>query len=104
VKILSISAIRVALAAGSFTGMALLAVIDQAKAGKGITPTGTGTYKASPVVRDHRGEPPVGKPGPHPGKHTCSYRPETPGCRPIVRDHRSGGPRVVPKEDSPQRW
>ena len=94
-KILSISAIRVALAAGSFTGMALLAAIDRAKVGKGITPIGTGTYKAGPIVRDYRSL--------HPGKHTCSYRRHPADCRPIVLDHRSGGPRVVPKEDPPQR-
>lgn len=50
----------------------------------------TGTYKApsGPGVRDHRGESPVGQPGPRPGKYQCGYHPETPGCRPIVRDHR----------------
>lgn len=50
----------------------------------------TGTYKAKPgpEVRDHRGKPSVGKPGPRPGKYQCGYQPNTPGCRPIVRDHR----------------
>src|SRR5215510_14034584 len=82
-------------------GMALLAVIDQAAAGKGITATNTGTYKTSPIVREHRGKSTVSKP---PAVAGCSRFPHRPCARPIVRDHRKRGPRVVPKEDPPQKW
>jgi hypothetical protein len=40
--------------------------------------------------------------GPRPGGGGCARWPNTPSCHPIVRDHR--GPRVVPKEDPPQKW
>ena len=43
----------------SFAGMALFAVIDQAEAGKGITANGSGTYKASPIVRGGVSKPPT---------------------------------------------
>ena len=111
----------------SFAGMALFAVIDQAEAGKGNPPSGSGTYKASStapwpapskppttgtakanpprIIREH-GEEKVFSP-PRPGY--CRYPRR--GCynagNAIVRDHRkhpaSVRPRVVPKEDPQQK-
>jgi hypothetical protein len=115
---------RVAL---SFAGMALFAVIDQAEAGKGITANGSGTYKASPIVRGGVSKPPTtGTAKANPPRIVREhgeekvFSPPRPGyCRyphrgcynagnAIVRDHRkhpaSAHPRVVPKEDPPQKW
>jgi hypothetical protein len=112
-----------------FASMPLFAVIDQAEAGKGITASGSRTYSVSPIARGGVSKPPttgaakvnpprivrehgaekVGAP-PRPGY--CRY--PHPGCYNAasakVRDHRShprrpasAHPRVVPKEDPPQK-
>lgn len=146
-KTLSISPILAAVAAAFIAGMALVAPMQEAQAGKGRSPratttgskintgvrdhrralpklpsenkwTATGTKaNPGPEVRDHRdpttwpggvkvpgGTHVVGAPpqGPRPGSRGCARWPNTPSCHPIVRDHR--GPRVVPKEDPPQKW
>jgi hypothetical protein len=107
----------------SLAGMTLFAVIDQVEAGKGITASGSGTYKVGggvnkppttgtakanppPIVRTHRDEKVFSPPQrgycryPHRGCYNAS------GAK--VRDHRSHPatphPRVVPKEDPPQKW
>ena len=116
----------------SFAGVALLAVIDQAEAGKGITASSSGTYKVGPIagggvsklpttgmtgtvkanpppiVRTHGDEKVFSPPQrgycryPHRGCYNAS------GAK--VRDHRQHPasahppPRVVPKEDPPQKW
>jgi hypothetical protein len=99
------AAIKAVLAVACAVGLVVSAGLNEAEAAKGgksggtweatkapASKVGSGTWsahpKAGPVVRDHRGEPPVGKPGPRPGKYQCGYFPNTPGCRPIVRDHR----------------
>jgi hypothetical protein len=96
---------KLAAVAASFTWLALVSVVPQAHAGKGIRskPGTTGTYKAypSPIIREHRGESTVGKPPSVPG---CSRYPHRPCQQPIVRDHRSRGTRVAPKEDPRQQW
>jgi hypothetical protein len=111
----------------SFAGMTLFAVIDQVEAGKGIPPSGSGTYKVSPIVRGGVSKPPTTgtvKANPprivHEHGEEKVFSPPRPGyCRyphrgcynpgnAIVRDHRkhpaSVRPRVVPKEDPPQKW
>src|SRR5262249_28116688 len=116
------------LATVSFAGMALFAVIDPVEAGKGITPSGAGTYRVSPIVRgggrqppttgDAKAQPPaIGREG---GKEKWFFPPGGVWCpHPVpdcdrrtgkVRDHRKRPasahppPRVVPKEDPPQKW
>jgi hypothetical protein len=42
-----------------FASMPLFAVIDQAEAGKGITASGSRTYKVSPIVRGGVSKPPT---------------------------------------------
>jgi hypothetical protein len=115
------------LATVSLAGMALFAVIDPVEAGKAITASGSRTYSVSPIarggvsklpttgtakanppriVREH-GDEKVFAP-PRPGYCRYPHR----GCynagNAIVRDHRkhpaSIRPRVVPKEDPPQKW
>jgi hypothetical protein len=114
------------LVAVAFAGMAVFAVIDQAEAGKGFMGTAFRTYKMNPIVRGGVSKPPttgtakanpsrivrehgeekVFAPGSAPGgQRSCHH-----GCT-NVRDHRShprhpvsARPRVVPKEDPPQKW
>jgi hypothetical protein len=111
----------------SFAGMAFFAVIDQVEAGKGITANGSGTYKASPIVRGGVSKPQTTgtlKANPPPivrthGDEKVFSPPQRGYCRyphrgcyngsgAKVRDHRShpatAHPRVVPKEDPPQKW
>jgi hypothetical protein len=111
--------IAVTVAAAAFTlGLAAFTVSDQAEARKGFTGAASGTYTVSPtgrggvstlpatgkakanpspIVRDHRGEPERwGRRWCH-GSRFCPH----PGA---VRDHRRPRPRVVPKEDPPQKW
>jgi hypothetical protein len=115
------------LVALSFAGMALFALIDEVEAGKGIRGNGSGTYKMSPIVRGGVSKPPTTgtvKANPPPIVRThrdekvfspprqgyCRYPHR--GCYNAsgvkVRDHRShpasAHPRVVPKEDPPQKW
>jgi hypothetical protein len=111
----------------SFAGMALFAVIDRAEAGKGITGSGSGTYKVSPIVRGGVSKPPTtgtAKANTPPivrthGDEKVFSPPQRGYCRyphrgcynasgAKVRDHRShpasAHPRVVPKEDPAQKW
>jgi hypothetical protein len=111
----------------SFAGMAFFAVIDQVEAGKGITANGSGTYKVSPIVRGGVSKPQTTgtlKANPPPivrthGDEKVFSPPQRGYCRyphrgcyngsgAKVRDHRShpatAHPRVVPKEDPPQKW
>lgn len=112
-KTLSISPVVLAAAATSIAGIVLVVPIDEARAGprggKGGSGSKSLTWEAtkppgSKVVRDHRRERQVrpSPQGPRPGSRGCARWPSTPSCHPIVRDHR--GPRVVPKEDPPQKW
>jgi hypothetical protein len=112
----------------SFAGMALFAVIDQVEAGKGITASGSRTYSVGPIVRGGVSKPPTtgtAKANPPrivrehgdekvfapPGRVWCHH--PVPDCHRRtgkVRDHRKHPasahlpPRVVPKEDPPQKW
>jgi hypothetical protein len=96
------------LAAACYVGFVLSAGVAPAEARKGggskaLTWEAT-KAPANKIVRDHRGTAKVLPPpqGPRPGSGGCARWPNTPSCHPIVRDHR--GPRVVPKEDPPQKW
>ena len=105
----------------SFAGMALFAVIDQVEARKGIPPSGSETYRLSPIVHGGVNKPPTtgtakakpprivrvqgeekvfSPPRPHRGCYNAGNA--------VVRDHRkhpaSARPRVVPKENPPQKW
>jgi hypothetical protein len=90
----------------SFAGMALFAVIDQVEAGKGITASGSGTYKVSPNVGGGISKPPkppttgTVKANPPPRPWGC-HRPAPCGKNPAPTHP---PPRVVPKEDPPQKW
>jgi hypothetical protein len=117
------------LVAVSFAGMAVFAVIDQAQAGKGITASGSGTYKMGPIAaggvkklpatgttgtakaNPPRIRPPIFEDGSHRGVHGDEkvFAPPQLSRKGIVRDHRRHPapalpPRVVPKEDPPQKW
>jgi hypothetical protein len=109
----SISALSTrALVTVSFAGMAVFAVIDQAEARKGITASGSGTYKVGPIAAGGvKKLPTTGTTG--------TAKPSSPvghGLRPCTRPYqrvcirtppkhipRPPG-RVVPKEDPPQKW
>jgi hypothetical protein len=99
-------------AAGAASGLVLPAGSDEAQASKGNRIKGTtlGVATKSPgskVVRDHRSEGKI-LPPPQLTKRKgvyvhCTKSGQHTTCRPLrVRDHR--GPRVVPKEDPPQKW
>jgi hypothetical protein len=88
----------------SLAGMAVFALIDQAEAGKGIQANGSGTYKVGPIAGgvSKLPKPPTtgtvkANPPPRPwGCHHPANCGKNPGsARP--------GPRVVPKEDLPQK-
>lgn len=104
------AAIKGAASAVCALGLVISVAGNPAEAGKGprnrASATWTAQGKASPVVRDHRGEGQV-RPPPALTKRKGVYVHCTTGrtttCRPLqARDHR--GPRVVPKEDPPQKW